>query len=230
MSFVRDANTAVRIVVKTNTASEMAQRQDGTQGTMQFDLDGVFAAHHQLSANQMQILHRLLPFYRDLPPDDRVFDIIAQQSVVSLRAIDWLVTNYAKKLNICLPCAGGVFNIHVGYKTALQQYRRRNFDPFRRRLRLFVRAGERMLETTVGQLNFMHWLTTTGVLDFMLTGEHLARLEEDMNEVSVKNRKRKTEEGSSSERKRNELSKAPATKCNVFSMGTTIHWFDRAAE
>ena len=224
MSFVKDQK-ATRIVVRANSAVECTQRQDESAGTCAVNI-GVFLITHELSAAQVQILNRLQRFYASLHSDHVVCDVIAQRSDISLRSIDWLVTNFSKKHNICI--APSVFNIHQNYKTALQQYRRRNFDPFRRRLRLQLNVDDVVLDTTVGQLNFMHWAYMSGVLTY--ARDHLRAIEEDMNETAVASKRRREVDNETrpGARKRNELSRAPATKCNIFTTDVKVR-FDSAS-
>lgn len=220
MSFVNDQQ-ATRVVVRAATATECTRRQDRSAGSCA-DTIGAFCVTHALTTTQAQILHRLSPFYGQLDDSHLVCDVIAQRSNVSLRAIDWLVTNFGKKHNICL--AANVFNIHQNYKTALQQYRRRNFDPFRRRLRIQLCIGQEIYDTTVGQLNFMHWAYVTGVLGY--ARDHLEAIERDMNDTAAAAKKRRDRNcaGPRGERKRNELSRAPHTKCNIFTADLCVRF------
>ena len=229
MSFVRD-QTATHIIMRANTATDCMHKQDRSAGSCVVVI-GVFRVTHELTAVQSQILHRLKNFYCELDNDHFVCNVIAQRSAVSLRASDWLVTNLSKKHNICL-AASSVFNIHQNYKTALQQYRRRNFDPFRRRLRIQMSIDGQASDTTVGQLTFMHWAFESGVLAYART--HVRSIEEDMNETAAASKKRReregegeSEKGSGSERKRNELSHAPKTKCNIFTAGVRVSFDHR---
>ena len=68
--------------------------------------------------------------------------IISQKETLSLRILDWLVTNYSKKLNIVykLEINGDVkyFNIYLEYKNQLKAYSKKYFDPFCRRERILI--------------------------------------------------------------------------------------------
>ena len=83
---------------------------------------------------------------------------------VSLRVLDWLVTNYAREYNVtlCDETEKSAFNIHHEYKAQLKAYSKRFFDPFCRRTRVQFNG----LETTCGQLNFFRWAMQTGVFEY----------------------------------------------------------------
>ena len=81
---------------------------------------------------------------------------------VSLRVLDWLVTNFAKNSQIMI----GKMNIYVSYKNQLKAHTKKYFDPFCRRGRIKFEKMGVPISTTVGQLNFFKWAMTTGVLQF----------------------------------------------------------------
>jgi hypothetical protein len=77
---------------------------------------------------------------------------------MSLRLIDWFVTNYAKKYNISYIVKKQKFFVYNEYKNQLKAYSKKLFDPFCRRERiLFQVADITPFETTVGKLNFFRW-------------------------------------------------------------------------
>ena len=97
---------------------------------------------------------------------------------VSLRMIDWFVTNYSKKHNVVLARENGAanairtvvhFNVYLNYRSQLKAYSKQQFDPFRRRDRIMFRysSGSDAVETTVGQLNFFRWMLQNGLLEYV---------------------------------------------------------------
>jgi hypothetical protein len=107
-----------------------------------------------------------------------------QGRAISLRILDWLVTNYAKKHNVVLPVqtaqgARHAFNMFLEYKSQLKAYSKRFFDPFCRRERIdFLDADGRVFHTTVGQLNFFRWALSHGVVEYGT--QHNREIEDDM--------------------------------------------------
>lgn len=141
-----------------------------------------------------------------------------RQQHISLRILDWLVTNYAKKHNIVYLVPGDdglltTFNMFLAYKSQLKAYSKRFFDPFCRRERLqFVDADGETFNTTVGQLNFFRWALLNGVVDYGT--RHNAAIEADMLQ-SIKRRSAATPKTQVQEakHKRRELSRAAIKGC-----------------
>lgn len=172
---------------------------------------------------QQSILRRIIPFFTPEIVSDLLVPLVNQESKISLRALDWLVTNYAKKNNIvCQTKDNQIFNIHHGYKVALSHFRRRNFDPFRRRARLRVQLnGEVVCDSTVGQCNFLHWSHTNGVLKYAM--DNVTQIEADMNRASATHKAEKRAnilKGVLA--RRHELSCAPTAKCLVYEIDTFV--------
>ncbi len=126
-------------------------------------------------------------------------------SAMSLRSLDWLVTNYAKKHNIMYEANGRLFNMYCAYKEQLKSFSKKFFDPFRRGERISYTAPDgSTFDTTVGQLNFFRWAIRNGVVEYCAS--HLADIEADMMEST---RSRKVCESA----KRHELSQAKSKQC-----------------
>lgn len=141
-----------------------------------------------------------------------------QTSPISLRALDWAVVNWSKKYNVICSSAfpGRMTNIHQAYRKTLTYWKRRLFDPFRRRARIVVRIEEREYETTLGQANFTLWAYRTGVLSYVLG--HIESIETDMNEVSRRSKRSKSEAARSGlPRRREELTKSPRAVCFAYN-------------
>ena len=110
--------------------------------------------------------------------------ILQSREKISLRIIDWFVTNYSKKNNICFLKKLGeneiLFNVYGSYKLQLKAYTKKQFDPFCRRNRIKFYYGEGIyLVTTVGQLNFFKWALENDIINYINT--HLDVIETDMN-------------------------------------------------
>jgi hypothetical protein len=87
---------------------------------------------------------------------------------ISLRLIDWFVTNYAKKNHISYTINNQEFVVYLNYKSQLKAYSKKLFDPFCRRERILFQCGTHdPFETTVGQLNFFRWAFEKNILDYM---------------------------------------------------------------
>ena len=116
---------------------------------------------------------------------------------ISLRIIDWFITNYSKKYdtiyniykkdNIITLSDGEYlqqFNVFRSYKAQLKSFSKRNFDPFCRRNRIDYKVRDININTTIGQLNFFRWAIDNLVIENILL--NYKNIEDDMN-ISIKN-------------------------------------------
>jgi len=180
-------------------------------------------SRHFLPIRHRQRLKEIAGFYTEKMLNEDIVPLITQKSKTSLRAYDWVVTNYAKDLGTTYKRQQGddhtemVYNLYNEYKQWLRCWRRKLFDPFRRRTRIwfFDRSGERQ-ETTVAQLNFLFWAFTHGVVAY--TRKNIASIERHMHKRI--HLTEDDEEGSTTKkkRKRRELSKAPKFSCQVYAV------------
>ena len=178
-------------------------------------------------SKQENRLRDMLPYYTESKIRGLLLPIITQKDTLSLRVLDWLVTNYAKKHNIVYKykVEGDtlMLNVYSEYKSWLRNYRRRNFDPFRRRSRIYFEIDRVQYQTTVGQLNFIYWSDVFGVLDY--TRRNLQEIERDMNRSLSKMRQQKERDRrTGTKRKRRELSTAPRNKCFVYSSDVRLEF------
>jgi hypothetical protein len=158
---------------------------------------------NRVQSKQDFIVRWLQDFYNQPGRLEEVLPILVGTSPVSLRLIDWFVTNYSKKFNVSYPlveapdtspsrregsepliCAERAtrqYLVHFHYKRELKAYSKRLFDPFCRRERISfqVRGQPPIEETTVGQLNFFRWALEKGVVAYILA--HATEIEHDMN-------------------------------------------------
>jgi|TARA_B000000475_G_scaffold229360_1_gene194434 hypothetical protein len=97
-----------------------------------------------------------------------LINILNNNFNISLRIIDWFVTNYCKKYNIFWVENNQRFVVYLNYKLQLKAYSKKYFDPFCRRERIFFHYKEEdYLETTVGQLNFFKWIIEHNIINYI---------------------------------------------------------------
>ena len=136
---------------------------------------------------------------------------------MSLRTLDWFVSNYSKKKNIMFTTSSGrLFNVFMEYKSQLKSYSKRMFDPFNRGDRITIEdlCGNE-ISTTCGQLNFFRWVIKNDIVKECL--KNIAEVEEDMTQ-SMKHRKT----AANPDEKRKELSKAAIKSCQNIKTRVTI--------
>jgi len=179
---------------------------------------------YTLSAQNTLLLSHLKEFFKERAHLQRMMEIISGQTRISLRIVDWFVTNYAKMNYVVYEItdrASGQkkrFKVHDDYKLKLKAYSKKKFDSFCRWERIRIPYDDTSeMETTIGQLNFFKWSIENGVLDYIETNFDL--IEEDMNQRNSLAKRRTysiaDEEGAGggkTRKKREELS-VSACKC-----------------
>ena len=136
----------------------------------------------KIHCKQELIVSSLQKFYATRDDIKEILPFLQGTSELSLRLVDWFVTNYAKKHNTGYILEGQEFLVYMNYKSQLKAYSKKLFDPFCRRERiLFQVPGEEPFVTTVGKLNFFRWAIEKGVLTFLTLNTQL--IEADMNKA-----------------------------------------------
>lgn len=182
-----------------------------------------FVPHEALDHRQQALHAYLTRVYTPELARHVLVPLLDQSAPVSLRLLDWAVVNWSKQHNIICSSIhpGQMTNVHAAYQSALAYWKRRLFDPFRRRERISVTVDGETHETTLGQANFAHFIHDTGILAYVIA--HAEIIEEDMNRVTRMQRRRKMEArvtGRVSVRK--ELTKATRSVCVAYHTPTTI--------
>lgn len=122
------------------------------------------------------LMQSLNDFYKDTGYIEKIRPILEQKSDVSLRVLDWFITNYSKKHRIIINKA---FDVYQNYKLQLRSYSKKQFDPFCRKNKiLFYYKDDQYIETSCGQLCFFRWCFQNGILDFVVN--NLESIENDM--------------------------------------------------
>ena len=105
---------------------------------------------------------------------------------ISLRIIDWFVTNYSKKNQIFYNLNGNNLIVYLDYKSQLKAFTKKQFDPFCRRERInFYYSKNKFIKTTIGQLNFFKWAFENNIIDYIR--DNYKQIENDMiNEIKLK--------------------------------------------
>ena len=163
----------------------------------------------------------LVNFYDIQYNKNKLKDILLyNKDKISLRSIDWFITNYSKKNNIFYSCYYNKItssynfnkqddnydirniNVYLSYKSQLKAYSKKKFDPFCRRDRITFDIDDEIVETTIGQLNFFKWAIENMIIEYVI--ENKKDIEKDMNnslKISKNSHKKQDER-----KKRQELS------------------------
>ena len=130
---------------------------------------------------------------------------------ISLRLIDWFVTNYCKKKKISLQVKNGnkleYINIYDSYKSNLKAFSKQVFDPFRRKNQIImnyvknsnnsynitfsknINKTNNYINTTIGQLNFFKWIIQNNIYHYIK--DYRVKIENDMIISQKENNKKK---------------------------------------
>lgn len=153
-------------------ASAISSSTEKSSGTASTAPTGPTGAVGATVTNDI-LMVSLSRFYSQRGNIARLLPFISSESNVSLRLIDWFVTNYAKSHNVVLTRRGNGnvvhFNVYLNYRAQLKAYSKQQFDPFRRRDRvMFFYDKNKSIETTVGQLNFFRWMLQNDIVDYIV--------------------------------------------------------------
>jgi hypothetical protein len=110
-------------------------------------------------------------FYSHPSHREKLLAILHKKSHISLRNIEWFITNYSRKNHTHYEIDGKPFVVHSAYKSSLDGFSKAFFDPFARSSKISYRVPgtEEDISTTVAQLNFLRWCIRSKLLDYMET-------------------------------------------------------------
>lgn len=184
------------------------------------------------------LLNSLTNFYSKQEHYKEFYDLIHGNTDVSLRLVDWFVTNYSKKYNIIYllnkdkkkiipeivkgespPTAIQQINVFQEYKSQLKAFSKKRFDPFCRRERLDFSCNNNLINTTIGQLNFFRWAIMTRIIDYIRENKDI--IEDDMN-TSLKVTKDTGKVNKNGRKSRQELSKSALRGLNKNKLSVCI--------
>ena len=136
------------------------------------------------------VISSLHNFYTTCKYIDKILPYLTGDTEISLRLIDWFVTNYCRKYLIGYPLDGQEFVVYLSYKSQLRAYSKQLFDPNCRRERIiFEIPGHEPFLTTVGKLNFFRWAFESNVIQYIEA--HLEEIEKERDEDKKQNKHEK---------------------------------------
>lgn len=157
------------------------------------------------------LLESLMDFYQKKEMLDKMIHVINGETKISLRIIDWFVTNYSKMYYVVYMNNGKRFKVFHEYKLKLKAYSKRRFDPFCRWERIVIPYDDKHnMETTIGQLNFFRWALENNIIEYI--EQHYQEIEDDMNKRNSTSRKKQSTDNTKTRKRREELS-ISACKC-----------------
>ena len=103
---------------------------------------------------------------------ETIYNIVEDNaSKIKLVMIDHFVTIYSKKHNIVLEQMiygeEEYFYVHDEYKNQVKSHSKKLFDPFKRHKKITYTYDDITITTTIGQLNFMKWVLSNNLLEYI---------------------------------------------------------------
>jgi hypothetical protein len=170
----------------------------------------------KIQCKQELIISSLQRFYSGREDLGEIVELLKGTSEVSLRLIDWFVTNYSKAHSTSYIINGQEFVVYMNYKNQLKAYSKKLFDPFCRRERIsFQVPGHEAFLTTVGKLNFFRWALEKDILSYIKG--HQVEIEKEMN-LAMKDQAKQRSTGTASTR---DSESSVCTVGTVDSVGST---------
>jgi hypothetical protein len=120
------------------------------------------------------LLSSINAFYNEEENRTKLMNILDKSSGISLRNLEWFITNYAKKNNVSYTTKDGkYFTVHCAYKSSLDGYSKKLFDPFCRseKFAYTVPGTSHEIQTTLAQLNFIKWCIKNNIIDYISTNK-----------------------------------------------------------
>ena len=129
---------------------------------------------------------------------NREFTVDSTGKKISIRIVNWFVTNYAKQHFTVYEMDSERFFVWTRFRSAEDGYSKELFDPYCRKDRIIIPYDETtQIVTTIGQLNFFKWAILNKVLDYIIA--HYDDITKDMNiRLTQKNKHSITEDSLSS--------------------------------
>lgn len=133
----------------------------------------------KIKSKEEILLNNLTKYFYNNKLFENIIPIITGNSNISLRTIDWFVTNYSYRHNIIYTIKNNSdlknFNVYICYKNQLKAYNKRFFDPFCRinknniiKTIIFKYNENNYIKTTIGQINFFKWVLENDILNYII--------------------------------------------------------------
>lgn len=115
-------------------------------------------------------------FYTEPENRTTLIELLNKTGGISLRNLEWFITNYSKKNNLTYKTNDGkIFSVHCAYKSSLDGYSKKLFDPFCRSEKIVYKipGTNEEIHTTVAQLNFIKWCIKNNIVEYIRKNREL---------------------------------------------------------
>ena len=154
----------------------------------------------EFNSKELAILEKNKKFFsHDAKYVRTMLKIINGDSEISIRLLDWFVSNYSKKNNtsytIKINDVKSSFVVHNEYKNQLNGYSKTYFDPFCRKEKIVYYYKDNnkrhriAFNSSIGQLNFFQWAIRNRIIIYVQN--HIEDIDRDMKITAKENKVKK---------------------------------------
>jgi len=167
----------------------------------------------KLLSKEEVLLDSLHEFYKNKNNIEKILPIVTGNSEISLRVLDYFVTNYSKYNNVNIKKKNTInYNVYQDYKNKLKSYNKRFFDPFCRINKknstnkiAFKYEDDKYIVTTIGQLNFFRWAIRNKIIDYVIDDHNNNNtINQEMNRINSTKKKYKLNSSLDNKKKKQE--------------------------
>ena len=177
----------------------------------------------QISSQENMLIRSLEKFYLKEENINIILPIINGESNISMRLIDYFVTNYSKKHRVTYNLEDNgtkiLFNVYSSYKSQLKAYNKKYFDPFSRGNRIPFFLPNDCIITTIRQLNFFKWFISKNIINYV--SKNLSSIENDLNNLKNLNKKDKKKRIKNNKSKVLQLNKYNMNNMNNYNLNSS---------
>ena len=168
---------------------------------------------NNLLSKEEVLLDSLHEFYKNKNNIEKILPIVTGNSEISLRVLDYFVTNYSKYNDVKLKKKNHlIYNVYQDYKNKLKSYNKRFFDPFCRINKknstnkiAFKYDDDKCIITTIGQLNFFRWAIRNKIIDYVIEDHN--KINDEMNRINNSKKKYKINSSLENENKKDKINR-----------------------
>lgn len=192
---------------------------------------------NQIESREQRVIRPLLEFFSKEVNLKTILDIVVFKTRnIPLRLLDWFVTNYSKKNDVCynIKRPNNTFEnfcVFRSYRAQLKGCKKKEFDPFCRGDTIMLQyesptdGSKVVFETAVCQLKFFKWAIENLVLNYVESNYEV--IYDDMKENSSKSQRTDSD---NKKKKKNELSKSIFQQIHFSDQEVTFNFPSKQSE
>ncbi len=153
------------------------KEQENLTNSVSYELSDIITIK-EFKTKELMHYKKLDNFFSSCTKEENqlMVDIINGTHLISLRFLDWFVTRYCFLYKLAINVSNPYikqenFNINISYKAQLKSFKKKYFDPFRRKKKFYYicEKNNLVLLTTLGQLNFFRWAISYDIIKYTET-------------------------------------------------------------